>query len=120
MRRNWQEIKRTTWIHADELRLDQTLSERLLWQRIRASQLGIRFRRQHPIEPYIVDFCCPKENLIIEIDGDSHFEAAAEEYDARRSDYLKTKGWKVLRYTNKDVQENIDRVVQDILIQIKK
>jgi very-short-patch-repair endonuclease len=120
MRRNWNSIRRSTWIRADELRIDQTLSEKLLWRRIRASQLGVRFRRQHPIGPYIVDFCCPKENLIIEIDGNSHWEASAGEHDAQRSEYLRTNGWRIIRYTNREVQENIDSVVQDILIQIRK
>ena len=118
MRRNWKEIKRSTWIHADELRLEQTPFEKMLWKRIRASQLGVKFRRQHPIGPYIVDFCCPQCHLIIEIDGDTHADPEAQEYESLRTQYLIEKKWTILRYTNRNILHNLDNIVQDISKQI--
>ena len=118
MRRKWKQINCTTWRNADELRLNQTSSEQRLWQRIRANQLGVRFRGQHPIGSYIVDFCCVKKHIVVELDGDSHADNEAKANDAMRSNYLTSNGWHVLRYSNSEVQENIDAVFDDIISQL--
>jgi len=90
--------------------------ERRLWQRLRKHQSAARFRRQHGIGPYIVDFYCPALKLAIEVDGDSHFvNARAMEKDAVRDRYLAGLGIRVLRYGNGDVMQNIDGVMLDIL-----
>jgi very-short-patch-repair endonuclease len=73
---------------------------------------NIHFRRQHAIGPYIVDFCAPRQKLIIELDGGQHLEQ--QEYDAERTIYLEAKGYKVLRFWNNEVIENLDGVLQVI------
>lgn len=87
-------------------------AEVILWERIRRKQLGVSFRRQHPIKPYIVDFACVGRKLIIELDGDSHI--GNENYDEHRTKYLEEKGWTVLRFWNGDIYENIDTVIVQI------
>lgn len=81
-----------------------TREEALLWKQIRGSALGVRFRRQHPIGPYIADFACLRPKLVIEVDGGQHQES---EYDARRDAYLRSRGFVVLRFWNEDVWSNI-------------
>lgn len=105
---------------ARELRRDLTPAERRLWQHLRSGQLaGYRFRRQHSVGRFIVDFFCAEASLAIEIDGDSHAERA--EYDAERTVWLeKQKGWRVLRFSNDDVFRNIEAVVQAITAALKK
>jgi very-short-patch-repair endonuclease len=79
------------------LRHDQTDAERKLWGRLRDRQLfGAKFRRQHPIGPFIVDFCCPERLLVVELDGGQH--ATQEDADRRRSDFLAGLGYRVLRF----------------------
>jgi len=81
-----------------------TDAERLLWSRIRAKQLGVKFRRQQPIENYIVDFVCFEQKLIIELDGGQHFES---ERDTKRDDFLRASGYRILRFWNNEVMRNI-------------
>ena len=96
------------------LRSHMPKAERLLWWRIKGKNLaGLRFRRQHGIGPYIIDFYCPELNLAIELDGLSHDYIV--EYDIRRQAYIESLGIKVLRYANKDVLENLDCVLAGIL-----
>ena len=87
-------------------------AEVILWERIRRKQLGVSFRRQHPIKPYIADFACAGRKLIIELDGDNHI--GNENYDAHRTKYLEEKGWTVLRFWNGDIYEQLDVVVEQI------
>ena len=90
--------------------------ERRLWRVLRRRQLGVRFRRQHGIGPYVVDFYAAALKLVIELDGDSHFlDEAAVRNDAVRDRYLAGLGMRVLRYGNGDVMRNIEGVVADIL-----
>jgi len=99
--------------NARELRNNMTDVEKLLWYRIRRKQLcGFRFRRQHPIGNYIVDFVCIKLKLIIELDGGQHKEQ--HRYDAIRDQWLTEQGFAVQRFWNNEVLENIDGVLQTI------
>ncbi len=96
------------------LRKEPTQAEARLWARLRRRQLcGFNFRRQHAIGPYIADFCSPKGRLIIELDGSQHREE--EEYDAERTVFLASKGYRVLRFWNDDVMNNLDGVIAAIL-----
>lgn len=91
---------------ARELRKNQTDAEQVLWQILRAKQVkGLKFRRQHPIPPYIVDFVCTKKKLIIELDGGQHAEAI--NYDEKRTQFLESKGYTVIRFWNNEVLTNI-------------
>jgi very-short-patch-repair endonuclease len=97
-----------------ELRQPQTPAEQNLWAFLRGEQLaGYKFRRQHPIGFYIVDFYCAQAKLIIEIDGDSHSEQI--EYDQDRTEWLESLGYRVVRFTNLEVRENISAVIENIL-----
>jgi very-short-patch-repair endonuclease len=91
-----------------------TRAERKLWARLRNHQLnGLGFLRQHAIGPFIVDFCCPERQATIEIDGDTHANQA--EYDAARTAWLEEHGWRELRFTNHDVESEIEEVLKAIL-----
>lgn len=99
---------------ARELRRDMTPAERLLWARLRANRLqGFHFRRQQIIEPYIVDFFCHQAGLIIEVDGDVH--AGQQDYDRLREEQLQAHGLRVLRFTNREVVNQLDEVLHTIL-----
>jgi very-short-patch-repair endonuclease len=99
--------------YAIELRNDSTVAERKLWARLRNDQLGVTFRRQHAIGKYIPDFCSPKAKLIIELDGSQHLEQ--EEYDDERTKYLESQGYKVIRFWNNQIMNEIDNVILAIL-----
>lgn len=95
-----------------ELRRRSTRAERMLWAHLRNSRFfGFKFRRQHGIGPYIVDFFCHELRLVIEIDGDSHFTEEAQEYDRHRQCWLETLNLRIVRFTNDDVLENLDEVL---------
>ncbi len=96
------------------MRTKQTPQEILLWSRLRLEQLGVKFRRQHSVGGYITDFYCPQRKLIIEIDGSQHFEKDAKEYDKARSDYFIGLGLKILRFTNSEINTNMDGVLMMI------
>lgn len=93
------------------LRRDTTEAERLLWQGLRNDQLGWRFRRQHPIPPYIVDFACVESRLVVEADGGQHNRGG--DHDVRDA-ILAQGGWRVLRFWNNDILENRAGVLQVI------
>jgi very-short-patch-repair endonuclease len=98
---------------AKALRQNATDAERLLWSRLRNRQLGgFRFRRQRPIGNYICDFVCLSESLIVELDGSQHVERA--DYDAARDAFLRSQGFRVLRFWNGDVMGRLDNVVETI------
>lgn len=102
---------------ARRLRRNQTEAERKLWARLRARQLGTRFRRQHPIGPFIADFCCQEHRLVIELDGGQH--ATRAEADERRSALLERKGYRVLRFWDNEIMEDIEAVLQQIAAVLK-
>ena len=99
---------------ARELRHPQTDAEGQLWARVRNRQLGVHFRRQQPIWRFIADFFCASARLIIEIDGDSHAEPNQLEYDAARSNWLETRGYRVVRFTNAEVMNQLNGVLEAI------
>lgn len=103
--------------HARRMRSDATDAERKLWSRLRRGQLGIKFKRQYPIEGFVADFCSPQLKLVIEVDGGQHLERSA--YDAERSARLAHSGYRVLRFWNNDVLTNIDGVLEIIAESIK-
>ena len=98
-----------------ELRHKLTPAEAFLWKHLKSRQFeGRRFTKQHSIGNFIVDFYCPSEKLIIELDGQVHINPVGEDYDDRRSLFLNKLGFKVLRFENKMVFENLDSVLMEI------
>lgn len=103
-----------------ELRNNATPAERLLWSILQHSNLGgYKFRRQHSVGPYILDFYCPEVRLAVELDGDSHFTDDAVVYDQERTAYLNGLHITVLRFLNTDVFENLTMVGERILERIQ-
>ncbi len=97
------------------LRLKMTVTELRLWSRLRAKQFqGLKFRRQHGVGSYIVDFYCPERRLVIEVDGDTHATADQLASDKERDVYLTSLGLDVVRYTNGDVIGNLEGVLADL------
>src|SRR6218665_2623031 len=90
---------------ARALRRSPTLAESLLWQQLRARPYGLKFRRQHPFGPFIVDFYCPAVRLVVEVDGDSHDMGDRPALDERRDLYLRENGFRVLRFKAADVMK---------------
>jgi very-short-patch-repair endonuclease len=102
---------------ARELRKNDTEAERRLWEALRARRLGgYKFVRQLPLEPYIADFACRQDKLIVEIDGATHSSDEELAYDSRRTRILERQGWRILRATNHDVFTNRDGVCETILM----
>ena len=86
-----------------------------LWYYLRDRRFhNIKFRRQYSVGRYVADFYCPSVRLAIEIDGDSHFTDEAQEYDKQREDYVSACGIKTIRFTNSDVKNNLDGVLEAI------
>jgi very-short-patch-repair endonuclease len=107
-------MKRMNLDRARDLRAGQTDAEQLLWHRLRNRGLeGWKFRRQHQIDQYIVDFVCADAALIVELDGGQHGDQVI--YDERRRQKLETMGYQVLRFWNNDVLKNFDSVLEAIL-----
>ena len=102
-----------TMHRAGELRKELTPAEKKLWAYLRGDKLnGVNFRRQHAIGNYIVDFVSIKKKLIIELDGSQHLEQEA--YDIERTRYLESQGYKVVRFWNQDVMNDINGVFRAI------
>jgi very-short-patch-repair endonuclease len=101
---------------ARTLRRDLTQAERILWSALRAHRLnGASFRRQTPVGPFVADFLCHAAKLIVELDGDNHFDVDQEKRDARRTAFLKSRGFTVIRFTNLDVMKNRVGVLETIV-----
>jgi len=98
-------------VRARELRRNMTPEERLLWKRLGRSQLGVAFRRQEPMRPYIVDFVCFEKKLIVEVDGSQH---VGSESDKTRDEYFEERGFRTLRFWNSEVRDNIEGVLETI------
>lgn len=103
-------------IYAKNLRTDQTDCENILWQYLRGKRLNnIKFRRQVPIGKYIVDFVNLGKKLVIEIDGSQHIDEKYIEYDKTRTEFLNLNGYKVIRFFDNDVINNIEGVLNLII-----
>ena len=92
-----------------------SLPEGLLWRALRARPEGLKFRRQHPIGPYIADFYCPAAKLIVEVDGQSHDMGNRPGHDVRRDEWLTGRGLKVLRVPAAAVLDDVEAVVASIV-----
>ncbi len=101
--------------HSRELRHPLTPPERKLWARVRDHRLGVHVRRQHVLlGRFIADFYCAQARLCVEIDGDTHAGAQQEEYDAARTSLLEAAGYRVMRFTNREVLGNPPAVLEAI------
>ncbi|MDF5723437.1 MAG: endonuclease domain-containing protein [Rhizonema sp. PD37] len=98
---------------ARQMRREPTPAEQKLWQKLRNKQLGFKFRRQHAIDRFIVDFYCGEAELIIEVDGAVHQYTQQE--DAIRQEFLESLGLQVVRFRNEDVLDSIDGVLEKIV-----
>lgn len=104
---------------AKRMRKEPTDAEAALWELLRDKKLGDKFRRQHLIDDFIVDFVCLSKNLVIEVDGGYHSDPTQKEYDQQRTLYLNEKGFRVIRFTNEEVLGNTEAVltkIKDILV----
>ena len=99
---------------AKRMRKEPTDAEAALWELLRDKKLGDKFRRQHLIDDFIVDFVCLSKNLVIEVDGGYHNDPTQKEYDEQRTLYLNEKGFKVIRFTNEEVLGNTEAVLTKI------
>ncbi|MDH4122252.1 MAG: endonuclease domain-containing protein [Deltaproteobacteria bacterium] len=106
--KRWRKVKPAVL----EMRGNPTNSERILWQSLRREALGVHFRRQHPIDCWIVDFVCLEKRLVVEVDGGIHGNQV--ERDEGREGHLKELGYRVIRFTNEDVTENLEIVLRRI------
>lgn len=104
-------MKRKNINLARRLRRSMTEAERKLWRYLRNKNLGVKFRRQEPVGDYIVDFICYEKKLIIEIDGGQHY---GSKRDKVRDEWLRSKGYRVLRFWNNEVLRNIEEVLEVI------
>ena len=106
-----EEIQQAAW----ELRDRLTLAEERLWQALRGRRLaGLKFRRQHPVGPLILDFYCPARKLVVELDGEVHDRPAQRERDDVRTARLKAYGYRVIRFRNEEVLEDLSSVLKRI------
>ena len=102
-------------VFAKTMRTNATDAESLMWQLLRAKRfINLKFRRQHVIAPYIVDFYCHEIGLVIELDGSQHGTVDAIEYDAERTKFLEALGLKVVRYWNHEVLSQADFVLENL------
>ncbi|MEG4323580.1 MULTISPECIES: endonuclease domain-containing protein [unclassified Microcoleus] len=102
------------------LRREMTKAEKRLWEKIKSRQLeNCKFRRQYSVAEFVIDFYSPEIKLALEVDGDSHFEEGAVEYDVARQEFIESARINFLRFTNDDVYHNLDGVLDAIVDGIK-
>ena len=110
---------KTTWtyvIAARELRQVETETEKIMWESLRGRRLnGLKFRRQHPYEHYVLDFFCVEHQLAVELDGSVHDVLDQVKYDEERTRFLNERGLRVIRFRNEDVKKNLASVLQRIV-----
>ena len=99
---------------AEDLRNHETPAEKVLWSKLCRRQLGVKFRRQHPIHSYIVDFYCHSAKLVVELDGAIHNSKESQTNDRIRTQGLQEFGIVVLRFSNDEILKNVDNVVKKI------
>jgi len=108
-------LSKAKLVRARALRRDRTEAERKLWRLLHSRRLhGAKFRFQHPIGNYFGDFCCIKSRLVVEVDGGQHADEDEVANDRRRTAYLRSQGFRVLRFWNHDVLQRSDWVVERI------
>ena len=112
--------KKEIFRNAFRLRGNTNEVENLLWEKLKNNQLGYRFRRQHPVSSYVADFYCHKKSLIIEVDEKHHNNKKQKELDKQRTEYLELLGLKVIRFTDTEVFDNIEYVLDKIIVQLNK
>jgi BirA family biotin operon repressor/biotin-[acetyl-CoA-carboxylase] ligase len=103
--------------NARALRRGMTDSERKLWSALRREQLGVKFRRQHPLGNYIADFACLSPKLIVELDGSQHMEQ--QNYDARREAFFAAQGFAILRFSSNEPMVNMPGVLMTVFEKLK-
>ncbi|CAM3826250.1 endonuclease domain-containing protein [Litorimonas haliclonae] len=112
---NKTQIRRRSIFNARRLRRDLTSAEHKLWLALKGRRHdGLKFRRQHPVPPYILDFAERKLKLAIEIDGATHWTDEEQARDLKRTNFLESKGWTVIRFLNGDVYEGLEDVLEMI------
>ena len=112
--------KRSIFQNAEVLRKDMTVAEKKLWDRLNKSQLGVRFKAQHPIDIFIADFYCHKFKLIIELNGDYHNQEEQKQKDEVRTEVLRLNGLKIIRFKNEEVEQDINQVLTTIKNKIEQ
>jgi len=103
-----------------QLRNNMTPAEIILWSKLKDKGLGYKFRRQHGVGPFVLDFCCPTLKLAVEVDGDSHYTPEAKVRDDERQKVIEACGFRFLRFTNREVTENVEGVAVKISQYIKR
>ena len=105
-----------TVLTARRLRRQLTDSEQVLWSALRDSRMqGIKFRRQHPFGPYVLDFFCVNAQLAVELDGGIHDQPEQKDYDNERTAFLEANGLRIMRFRNEEIADNLDGVMRAIL-----
>jgi very-short-patch-repair endonuclease len=112
--------KLKTIVKARYLRKEGTKAERMLWEKLRNKNFGIRRRRQHPVDMFILDFYAPEIKLAIELDGSVHNILENRKYDEMRTDYLESKNISVVRIWNSEVEKDLENVLLKIKEKIKE
>lgn len=107
-------------IQAKTLRKNETRTEKILWTHLSNKKLGVKFRRQHPVSQFIVDFYCHELKLVIEIDGKIHLRKENIEYDKMRTQLLNYHNLQVLRFSNEEVLKDIQEVINRIKLKVKQ
>lgn len=108
----------STFKNAQYLRDNETPTEKLLWQRIKNNQTGVKFRRQHPIGNYIADFYCHRARLVLELDGDYHDNTNQKELDNMRDKFMNELGIHILRFVDDDIINDIESVIKKIKLSV--
>lgn len=101
------------------LRKEITNTEKILWGELRMNKLGVKFRRQHPIDMFVIDFYCPKYKLGIEVDGNTHTNEG-KQYDKIRTEYLEEKNISIIRFWNSEIENNLSNVLEKIKSKIEE
>ena len=108
----WKGAPSDSFSKAQFLRRNETIAEKLLWEKLRNNQLGgLKFRRQHPVNIYIADFYCHKFKLIIELDGDYHNQEEQKQKDEVRTEVLRLNDLKIIRFKNEELEQDINEVL---------
>ena len=108
------DFRRSIILKARQLRRNPTETEEILWDCVKGKKLGVRFRRQHPMGKYVLDFYCHQARLVVEIDGDYHHEKHQIAIDKKREEDLVNWGFKVIRFSDEQIKNDISIVLDQI------